>query len=870
MPTQALGFNLPILQQISITSGPIVSVSQFGAVGDGKKDDTAAIQSALNYIKANGGTLNFEAGHTYVVSQNVTITSAHDFKIDGNGATIKMAGGAPIDWAHSILRIETSNHFAVTELTLDGNRANRSPGVENPAHNVVISNSENFSFSDVKAINAVVDGFYVSAANPADRSTYAENGLFLNCRADNGYRQGMSIINGENIQVIGGAYTNTHGTKPAAGIDVESNNGSAVPGNHNILIRGVTFTGNDGYGVQLDEIGLPTNITVEGSYFANNDSGGLRLGTAWTAIKGNTFENFSQSFRGIIDLPAVTQTNSNNVITGNSFNNISTGQAVIYAHMYSGTNNQVYGNEYYNISGKFLETYTTGTTASDNVLTTSPTYPTTSTEPTTSPTQEPTTSPSPAPTTSGSVINGTSGDDQLVATASAETINGYAGADKISYLNSPAGVTVKLWSGTGVGGHADGDKLISIENVAGSNYKDRLEGTDGQNWLYGNGGDDILTGLGGTDILSGGLGADQLYGGLGEDWMYGNEGDDSLYGEAGNDRLQGGAGADRYVFDTAVAGNDTIADFDVTADKIVLAANLNGNGITTAAQALAHVHAGANGDAVLDLGGGNGVTFAGVKPSQLGVEDFVVGSTTTSSLTSSPQPTSGTTTSGSAINGTSGDDQLVATANAETINGYEGADTVSYLNSSSGVTVHLWSGIGVGGHAEGDKLIGIENVLGSNNNDGLEGTDGQNRLYGNAGDDTLAGLSGIDVLSGGLGADQLFGGLDEDWMYGNEGNDKLYGEAGNDRLQGGAGADTYVFGTAATGNDTIADFDVTADKIALAPNLNDNGINTAAQALAHVHAGANGHAVLELGGGNSVTFQGITPSQLSAEDFVVT
>ena len=88
------GFNAPILEPISITSGPVVSVAQFGAVGDGKTNDTAAIQAALNYVEAHGGTLNFVAGHTYIVSKSLVLNSADDFAIEGNGATIKMANGA--------------------------------------------------------------------------------------------------------------------------------------------------------------------------------------------------------------------------------------------------------------------------------------------------------------------------------------------------------------------------------------------------------------------------------------------------------------------------------------------------------------------------------------------------------------------------------------------------------------------------------------------------------------------------------------------------------------------------------------------------------------------------------------------------------
>jgi len=353
-----VGFSGALLEPVSITSGPDLNVSRFGASGDGKTDDTAPIQSALNYLKKHGGTLSFEVRRTYIVSQSLKIVGAEGFKLDGNGATIRMADGVPVKSGYSILFIAGSNHFAIVELTVDGNRANRSPA-EVPAHNIHIKGSHDFSFSEVDSVNAVVDGFYLQASDPADPSTYTRNGLFLNSRADNGFRQGMSIINGHNIQMIGGAYTNAHGTKPAAGIDVEANPGTAIPGNHNILIRGVTLAGNDGYGVQLSARGKPTNITIENSYFADNRRGGIKLGTASTLIKGNTFENFSKSERGIIDLPAA-QTNGNNVITENSFSNIHTGRAVIFAHRASGRDNEIHNNKFYNIDGPILELQTSG------------------------------------------------------------------------------------------------------------------------------------------------------------------------------------------------------------------------------------------------------------------------------------------------------------------------------------------------------------------------------------------------------------------------------------------------------------------------------------------------------------------------------
>ena len=63
-----------------------VNVKDFGAVGDGVTDDTAAIQAALDHVAANGGTLYFPAG-TYL-SDSLQVTPTASFEINGFG-TIK-------------------------------------------------------------------------------------------------------------------------------------------------------------------------------------------------------------------------------------------------------------------------------------------------------------------------------------------------------------------------------------------------------------------------------------------------------------------------------------------------------------------------------------------------------------------------------------------------------------------------------------------------------------------------------------------------------------------------------------------------------------------------------------------------------------
>src|SRR5690606_30870277 len=104
-------------------------------------------------------------------------------------------------------------------------------------------------------------------------------------------------------------------------------------------------------------------------------------------------------------------------------------------------------------------------------------------------------------------------------------------------------------------------------------------------------------------------------------------------------------------------------------------------------------------------------------------------------------------------------------AGADVLVGGGGTDTAVYGSSDAGVTVVLADsgfGIGIGGHAQGDQLSTIENLIGSNFNDILIGNSAVNRLEGGAGNDTFrSGLGGniagglFEFVIGGDGTDTI-------------------------------------------------------------------------------------------------------------------
>lgn len=179
---------------------------------------------------------------------------------------------------------------------------------------------------------------------------------------------------------------------------------------------------------------------------------------------------------------------------------------------------------------------------------------------------------------------------------------------------------------------------------------------------------------------------------------------DLMVGLAGDDTLDGAAGNDVIL---GGAGNDSI---------------LGGDGNDTA-------DGGADNDAI-DGGAGNDLLSGGVGA------DTVMGGADS--------------------------DTLMGGVGADSLDGGDGIDTAAYLASSKAVTVDLAAGTGAGGDAEGDKLGGVENVVGSVFNDMLSGDAGANSLSGGFGADTIAGGAGADKMSGGLGSDLfVFGGLAE-------------------------------------------------------------------------------------------------------------
>ena len=225
-----------------------VSVNDFGAVGDGVTDDTAALAAAFAASKQ----LYFPSG-TYLVDASgyptkravLYSTGNNDIVLSGYGATIKYKDAASGPVGLNFVELVNAENAVIEGFTFDGNRQNQIYGYDG----VALFGGKNLTVRDVVIKNMYRDGVYVRGSTPATASTYPDHVLIDNVVCDACGRNGASIIGATNITIQNSIFRNTVGD-PGAGIDVEPN-ASDIYGVRNLRIDGCTVTGNAGRGIVI-------------------------------------------------------------------------------------------------------------------------------------------------------------------------------------------------------------------------------------------------------------------------------------------------------------------------------------------------------------------------------------------------------------------------------------------------------------------------------------------------------------------------------------------------------------------------------------------------------------------------------------------
>ena len=281
----------------------LLNVKNFGAVGDGVKDDTAAIQAALNKLGTLGGTVVIPAGRYLIdAAKNLRPLSRTLLKLEPGAVLVAKPNALSrsyVIYLKDKVDVEIQGGEIIGER--DRHDFSRVSGTHEWGHGIQVLGCKRVTISDIRISNCTGDGICLGGMS--------DDVVVSKAICDNNRRQGLSITNTTNVKVLGGEYINTNGTAPQCGIDIEPDDPYS---NSKTLIQGARLAGNKVYGLLIWN--RVSDVTVTGCTIEKNNSNGVTThGCSGIKFTGNTVRYNSATGLRIDD------GTSNIVVSGNTF-----------------------------------------------------------------------------------------------------------------------------------------------------------------------------------------------------------------------------------------------------------------------------------------------------------------------------------------------------------------------------------------------------------------------------------------------------------------------------------------------------------------------------------------------------------------------
>jgi hypothetical protein len=267
-----------------------IDARDYGARGDGRTDDTAALQAALDAARP-GVVLRIPQGR-YLVDAGRSLRPRP-------GSSIALDDGAvlqalPDDLERSaIIDLTNVGDVAIRGGRLVGNRAAHRGGGE-WGHGIRILSSSRISLSDIVIVDCWGDGVYVGALGKAGAARPSQQVRLRRVTCGHNRRQGLSITVATDVVVDGCTFVDTRGTPPSSGIDIEPQRQGPARA---IRVLRSTLSRNDGCGIECS--GDVHDLAIDGCVIEGNRTHGiLARGVDGLDIRGCTIRR--QGRQGLV------------------------------------------------------------------------------------------------------------------------------------------------------------------------------------------------------------------------------------------------------------------------------------------------------------------------------------------------------------------------------------------------------------------------------------------------------------------------------------------------------------------------------------------------------------------------------------------
>ena len=258
-----------------------INVRTKGALGNGVHNDTAAFQAAINALPSSGGTVYVPAGRYMIDAGRGVRLRSH--------TRLQMASTAELDVIPNSLstseaiQVYNVNNVEIVGGRIVGDRVKHKGSSGEWGYAIKILGASKVLVKDIHISNCWGDGMWIGGTGRGSslvRSTYI---TLNNVVANNNRRQGLSIGPSRYVYVTNSTFSNTNGTLPEAGIDIEPQTQGPVS---DVRLYNLTLTGNRGNGLELHY--NISHITVTQSTITGNHGfGALAVSAPYLTFTNN-------------------------------------------------------------------------------------------------------------------------------------------------------------------------------------------------------------------------------------------------------------------------------------------------------------------------------------------------------------------------------------------------------------------------------------------------------------------------------------------------------------------------------------------------------------------------------------------------------